>query len=72
MDIGQYEDYFVKHLSGLGYDGVYWPKSRYKTMNDADRRLVDGCATFYKSDKCVSSLFLSFSDVTDVVQIPTG
>ena len=56
VDIGQYEDYFVKHMSARGYDGVYWPKSRYKTMNDADRRLVDGCATFYKSDKCVLPL----------------
>ena len=53
VDIGQYEDYFVKHLSTQGYEGVYWPKSRYKTMNEADRRLVDGCATFYRSAKYV-------------------
>lgn len=64
VGIGQYEDYFVKHLSGLGYDGVYWPKSRYKTMNDADRRLVDGCATFYKPDKCVFSFFPSRTRLT--------
>ncbi|TFY81090.1 hypothetical protein EWM64_g2928 [Hericium alpestre] len=51
VDIAQYEDYFVKEFEKRGYEGVYWPKSRYKTMNDIDRRLVDGCATFFKRDK---------------------
>jgi CCR4-NOT transcription complex subunit 6 len=51
VDIAQYEDYFIKHLTAQDYEGVYGPKSRYKTMNDADRRQVDGCATFYKSSK---------------------
>ncbi|KAM6501851.1 glucose-repressible alcohol dehydrogenase transcriptional effector [Amanita muscaria] len=51
VDIGQYEEYFVKHLSAQGYEGVFWPKSRYKTMNEVDRRLVDGCATFYNAAK---------------------
>jgi CCR4-NOT transcription complex subunit 6 len=51
VDIAQYEDYFIKHLTGQDYEGVYWPKSRYKTMNDTERRLVDGCATFYKASK---------------------
>jgi CCR4-NOT transcription complex subunit 6 len=51
VDIAQYEDYFIQHLSAQDYEGVYWPKSRYKTMNEADRRLVDGCATFYKASK---------------------
>jgi len=47
----QYEEYFLETLSDQGYDGVFWPKSRYKTMSDADRRYVDGCAIFYKSKK---------------------
>lgn len=51
VDIAQYEDYFIKHLEAQDYEGVYSPKSRYKTMNDADRRQVDGCATFYKASK---------------------
>lgn len=51
VDIAQYEDYFIKHLKGQDYEGVYWPKSRYKTMGEADRRQVDGCATFYKASK---------------------
>ena len=51
VDIAQYEDYFIKHLTAQDYAGVYWPKSRYKTMNETDRRQVDGCATFYKASK---------------------
>ncbi|KAF8634306.1 hypothetical protein AX17_004258 [Amanita inopinata Kibby_2008] len=65
VDIAQYEDYFVKHLSSQGYEGVYWPKSRYKTMSDADRRQVDGCATFYKAAKyqLVEKQLIEFSAV---------
>lgn len=51
VDIAQYEDYFVKHLDEQGYAGVYWPKTRAKTMSDPDRRMVDGCAIFYKPDR---------------------
>lgn len=51
VDIAQYEDYFIKHLTKQGYEGVYWPKSRHKTMKESDRRQVDGCATFYKTSK---------------------
>ena len=53
VDNGQYEEYFVKHLEDAGYEGVYWPKSRYKIKNEVDRRLVDGCALFFKKDKYV-------------------
>ncbi len=56
VDIAAYEDYFTVNLGQMGYEGVYWPKSRYKTMNEADRRQVDGCATFFKADKCAFSL----------------
>lgn len=51
VDIQQYEDYFIEHLKGQDYEGVFWPKSRYKTMAESDRRQVDGCATFYKASK---------------------
>ncbi|KAL6303570.1 Endonuclease/exonuclease/phosphatase [Sparassis latifolia] len=65
VDNAQYEEYFLRNLSERGYEGVYWPKSRYKTMNDADRRLVDGCATFYKSSKytLVEKHLIEFSAV---------
>jgi len=51
VDSANYEEFFLEHLSDQDYAGVYWPKGRYKTMSDADRRMVDGCATFYKSSK---------------------
>ena len=51
VDVAQYEDYFLHHLGGQGYEGVYWPKSRANTMEEAQRRLVDGCAIFYKASK---------------------
>ena len=59
VDIAQYEDYFMPHLAAHDYEGVYWPKSRYKTMNETDRRLVDGCATFYRASKWVAVTLLS-------------
>ena len=48
VDSGQYEDFFLQELADQDYDGVFWPRSRYKTMSDSERRMVDGCATFYK------------------------
>lgn len=51
VDIGNYEEFFVPHLAEAGYEGVYWPKSRYKTMTGTERRQVDGCATFYNASK---------------------
>ncbi|CAF0800049.1 unnamed protein product [Adineta ricciae] len=38
-------------LQKLGYDGVFSPKSRAKTMCEQDRRFVDGCAIFYRQSK---------------------
>ncbi|PWN41288.1 glucose-repressible alcohol dehydrogenase transcriptional effector [Ceraceosorus guamensis] len=51
VDSEQYEDYFLHHLSQQDYEGVFWPKSRARTMRDEERRRVDGCATFFKSNK---------------------
>ena len=51
VDVAQYEDYFLSHLAAHDYEGVFWPKSRANTMDETQRRLVDGCATFYKKSK---------------------
>ncbi|KAJ4483834.1 Endonuclease/exonuclease/phosphatase [Lentinula aciculospora] len=52
VDVTSYEDFFLKHLSDAGYESVYWPKSRAKTMsNENERRFVDGLATFFRADK---------------------
>lgn len=44
----QYEEFFLHHLSEQGYSGVYFPKSRARTMSSEEKRHVDGCAIFYK------------------------
>ncbi|KAG8906707.1 Glucose-repressible alcohol dehydrogenase transcriptional effector [Tulasnella sp. 403] len=51
VDAAQYEEYFMRHLEPQGYDGIFSPKSRARTMPESQRRHVDGCATFYKKDK---------------------
>ncbi|GJE92741.1 glucose-repressible alcohol dehydrogenase transcriptional effector [Phanerochaete sordida] len=65
VDIAQYEEFFLATLSEQGYDGVFWPKSRYKTMGEADRRMVDGCAIFFKASKytLVEKHLVEFSTV---------
>jgi CCR4-NOT transcription complex subunit 6 len=51
VDNVQYDNFFCKHLGPRGYESVFWQKSRSKTLSEADRRQVDGCATFYKPSK---------------------
>ena len=53
IDRESFDDFFRRELSTNGYRGVFWPKSRAKTMAEKDARLVDGCATFYKGSKFV-------------------
>ncbi|XP_063719789.1 CCR4-NOT transcription complex subunit 6-like isoform X2 [Symsagittifera roscoffensis] len=47
----EYNQFFLPELSKEGYKGIFEAKSRARTMNEEDRRFVDGCAIFYKSDK---------------------
>jgi CCR4-NOT transcription complex subunit 6 len=53
VDVVQYEEFFSPSLRDAGYDGIYYPKSRYKTMSESSRRMVDGCAIFFLKAKCV-------------------
>lgn len=46
-------EFLSPKLSYDGYKGFYWQKTRAKTMHQQDRNTVDGCATFYKSDKYI-------------------
>ncbi|QSL64513.1 hypothetical protein MERGE_001814 [Pneumocystis wakefieldiae] len=50
VDVDNFEEYFSPKLSIKGYKGIFWPKSRAKTMNEVERRVVDGCATFFKTN----------------------
>ncbi|KAI6214452.1 Poly(A)-specific ribonuclease [Aphelenchoides besseyi] len=47
----QYRVLFEPELKSHGYEGIFAPKSRAKTMVGEDRNHVDGCALFWKRDK---------------------
>jgi len=47
VEMSQYHDLFTPQLSE--YTGVFWPKSRAKTMQEYEKKTVDGCATFFKT-----------------------
>jgi CCR4-NOT transcription complex subunit 6 len=48
-----YNEYFRVKLAYNDYKGVFWPKSRARTMSEKDAKYVDGCATFYKGSKYI-------------------
>lgn len=50
VDMESYNEFFRRELS-LHYKGVFWPKSRAKTMAEREAKSVDGCATFYNHRK---------------------
>uniref|UniRef100_A0A8C7UDH2 poly(A)-specific ribonuclease n=2 Tax=Oncorhynchus mykiss TaxID=8022 RepID=A0A8C7UDH2_ONCMY len=47
----QYYSYFLPELKEQGYEGFFSPKSRARTMSECDRKHVDGCAIFYRTEK---------------------
>jgi CCR4-NOT transcription complex subunit 6 len=51
IEAGQYDDHFLPQLKASDYDGIFFPKSRARTMGDAEKKSVDGCATFWKTSK---------------------
>ncbi len=48
-----FNEYFRVQLAYNDYKGVFWPKSRARTMAEKEAKLVDGCATFFKGSKYV-------------------
>ncbi|UYV75800.1 CNOT6L [Cordylochernes scorpioides] len=48
-------EYFNKvllpQMRNFGYDGIFSPKSRAKTMSENERKHVDGCAIFFRTNK---------------------
>ncbi|KAK9334101.1 Endonuclease/exonuclease/phosphatase [Lipomyces starkeyi] len=49
IDLATVEDFLsLPEFSQKEYTAFHWPKSRAKTMNEAERKKVDGCAIFYK------------------------
>ncbi|KAF2011738.1 hypothetical protein BU24DRAFT_413361 [Aaosphaeria arxii CBS 175.79] len=53
IDQESFNDYFRGALAHNDYKGVFWPKSRARTMAEKEAKLVDGCAIFYKNSKYV-------------------
>lgn len=51
IDQDSFNDFFRGALALHDYKGVFWPKSRARTMAEKEAKLVDGCAIFYKNSK---------------------
>lgn len=59
-----YNEYFRRELAFNDYRGIFWPKSRAKTMAEKEAKYVDGCATFFKSSKyiCLDKQLIDFAN----------
>lgn len=64
VDRESFDEYFRQELAVNDYRGVFWPKTRAKTMAEKDAKLVDGCATFYKGSKyvCLDKVVIDFAN----------
>lgn len=64
VDTESYNEFFRRELAYNDYRGVFWPKSRAKTMPEKEAKLVDGCATFYKGSKylCLDKQLIDFAN----------
>lgn len=51
VETEQFRVLFEPELRQHGYEGIFAPKSRAKTMNTDDRKHVDGCALFWRTSK---------------------
>lgn len=54
VETDQFFNFFKPELKNDGYEGIFSPKSRAKTMSESDRKYVDGCAIFFRSSKLVA------------------
>lgn len=53
VETEKFYSFFLPELQQLGYEGIFSPKSRAKTMSEKERKHVDGCAIFYRVSKYV-------------------
>lgn len=51
IETDQFYNFFKIELKNDGYDGIFSPKSRAKTMSENERKYVDGCAIFFRASK---------------------
>ena len=64
VDQENYHEFFRRELAPHDYRGIFWPKSRARTMTEPQARLVDGCAIFYKDRKfiCLDKQLVDFGN----------
>ena len=64
VEMESYNDFFRRELAFNDYKGIFWPRSRARTMPEKEAKLVDGCATFYKSAKyvCLDKQMIDFAN----------
>ncbi|KAJ4290894.1 Glucose-repressible alcohol dehydrogenase transcriptional effector [Kalmusia sp. IMI 367209] len=53
IDQESFNDFFRPALAHNDYKGMFWTKTRARTMAEREAKLVDGCAIFYKNSKYV-------------------
>ncbi len=53
VDTDTFKEFFSMKLAYNDYRGAFWPRTRAKTMGEKEAKMVDGCATFWKSDKYI-------------------
>lgn len=51
VETEQFYQFFAPEFEKDGYQGIFAPKSRAKTMQECDAKHVDGCAIFWKTSK---------------------
>ena len=51
VETEKFFNFFKPEMEKMGYDGIFSPKSRAKTMSENERKHVDGCAIFYRCSK---------------------
>lgn len=51
VETDQFYNFFLPTLQRDKYEGIFSPKSRAKTMAESERKYVDGCAIFWRTEK---------------------
>ena len=51
VETDQFYNFFLPDLKAVGYEGIFSAKSRARTMTESERKHVDGCAIFYRTNK---------------------
>jgi CCR4-NOT transcription complex subunit 6 len=65
VDDHTFKEYFCVELAHNGYKGIFWPRTRSRTMGFLESKNVDGCATFYKHRKymCLDKTLVDFANL---------